>query len=61
MKKFDRFKFQKIVKTLYTSVCWSERGLQNSNESSMLSWRVYPYLHLAGYYCNSSGRWEMYG
>nr|DAI07213.1 MAG TPA: hypothetical protein [Bacteriophage sp.] len=29
MKKFDRFKFQKIVKTLYTSVCWSERGLQN--------------------------------
>ena len=22
---------------------------------------VYLYLHLAGYYCNSSGRWEMYG
>nr|DAF78817.1 MAG TPA: ryanodine receptor [Caudoviricetes sp.] len=19
------------------------------------------YLHLVGYYCNSSGRWEMYG
>nr|DAW55443.1 MAG TPA: hypothetical protein [Caudoviricetes sp.] len=32
-----------------------------SNESSILSGRAYLYLHLVGYYCNSSGRWETYG
>ena len=34
---------------------------KTSNESSMLSGRARLYLHLVGYYCNSSGRWETYG
>lgn len=33
---------------------------KTSNESSMLSGRAYPYPHLVGCYCNSSGNGDLW-